>query len=227
MIILWIKMIRWIMFEPIVFAQEYLNIINDENNLDADTNDTQSTIDKKMDLYDDCGIINCILMYCIGVIYSIYIIYQLSYYLYILQIFIIGHFFIIIIVLLAYALILNYARSIIYNQFYCLNYYFNCLVFNCNHVFKLTLLMVILSIILSYHAIGINNNDYQYNQDSNTAIQGKIIFVCVLFDHGQQNVCINYCVRHLRLAFTTKMMNQWKELMIMVLIHLIQHLKRH
>ena len=95
MIILWIKMIKWIIFESIMFAQEYLNIINGKNNLD-----TESTIDKKMDLYDDCGIINCIVLYCIGGICSIYIIYQLIYYLDILQIFIIDQFFMIMIVLM-------------------------------------------------------------------------------------------------------------------------------
>ena len=137
MIILWLKMIRWIIFESIIFAQEYLNIINDENNLDEDKNDTESTIDKKMDFYGDCGIINCILMYCIGGISSLCFIYQLVDYLFILKIFIGGHFLIIMIILMAYALILNYARSIIYNiyinQFCCFNYYFNCLVFNCYH----------------------------------------------------------------------------------------------
>ena len=45
MIILWIKTIRWIMFESILFAQEYANIINDEISVDEDTNDTESTID--------------------------------------------------------------------------------------------------------------------------------------------------------------------------------------
>ena len=56
--------------------------------------------------------------------------------------------------------------------------------------FELVLLMVILSIILSYDAICINNNAYHYIQDSTTSIQGKIIFVCVLFDHDQWNGCI-------------------------------------
>ena len=47
MIILWIKLIRQIsLFESILFAEEYLNVIDDENNLDADTKETQPTIGK-------------------------------------------------------------------------------------------------------------------------------------------------------------------------------------
>ena len=80
MIILWIKVIRLIMFESIIIAQKYFNIVNDENNLDADTNDTEYSIGQKMDLYDHCGTIDYNLMYCISDIYSIYIIYKLIYY---------------------------------------------------------------------------------------------------------------------------------------------------
>ena len=44
--------------------------------------------------------------------------------------------------------------------------------------FKLALLMVILSAILSYDAIWIDLQDFDNDQDSNAKVQGKIIFVC-------------------------------------------------
>ena len=58
--------------------------MNDADTLDKDMNQADSTIDKKMDLYvvhDDCRLIDCNLMYCIGGFYAISIIYQLIYYL--------------------------------------------------------------------------------------------------------------------------------------------------
>ena len=61
-----------------------------------------------MDLYDDCRLINCVFNVFIGGIYSIFIIYQLIYYLYISDNFIIDQFFIIMVILMVYALIFNY-----------------------------------------------------------------------------------------------------------------------
>ena len=180
MITLWLKMTRLIMFESILFADEYLHISNDENNFNVGRNETDLTIDKTMDLYDDCAFINSNLMHFIGGIYSTYIIYQLIYYLYISQKFIIDQLFIIMIVLVAYALILNH----IYIQQQCdVNHTINLTVSTVFPIawflivimeFKLVLLMVVVSTTL-YHAIRINSDDDRENQDSNTAVRGKIL----------------------------------------------------
>ena len=174
-----IEMIGLIIMEPIVFAQEYLHIINDKNNLHTDK--TDSTIDKKMDLYDDCRLISGNLIYCIDSNYSSYIIYQLVYSLYPSNIFIIAHFFIIMIVLLAYTLILNYIYTkTMQDKSYTNNFtvliimsivWFLIAIMS----FQLTLLMVVLYTVLIYHAIGIINDYYHYDQDSNTNVQDKII----------------------------------------------------
>ena len=207
MIISLIKMIRWMMFESIMFAHQYLNITDDENNLHANTNDTQPTINKKMDLYHhDCGILNSILMYFFGDIYSIYIVYQLIYYLYILKIFIIGQFSIIIIILQACTLILNYIQTqtmqyqsnavnfIVLIDTSIVRFLIDVL------VFKLVLLMVIVSITLIYHTICVNRNHYHYNQDWNIIVQGK--FLCVLFNWWIS--CCMQCHIHCNWTFTSR-----------------------
>ena len=60
------------------------NICN-QNNLDIDTDKADPTIsiDNKMDLYDNCTFSDCNFIPEIGDIYSICIIYQLIYFLYI------------------------------------------------------------------------------------------------------------------------------------------------
>ena len=168
-IILWIKLIS--LFESISFAEEYLSNINDTNKLDKDVDETDLTIDKKMDLCDDCTLVNGNLTHCIGCIYSIYIIYDLIYCSYISNILIIFQFFIIIIVLMAYVLILTY----IYTQTMQYQSYtvdFTVLIIISIVWFligiiklKLVLWMTIVCTISIYHSICINYNDYHYIHD--------------------------------------------------------------
>ena len=76
-------MITVTIFESPMFAKGYSNSINDTSNLDTYMDETHSTIDKKLHLFDHFKLINDSLMCCTGGIHSIYIIYQLIYDLYI------------------------------------------------------------------------------------------------------------------------------------------------
>ena len=72
-------MIRWIVFESILSTKRMFTCMNYTDTLDKDMDPADSTIDKKMDLWDACRLIDCNLMYCIGGFYAICIIYQLIY----------------------------------------------------------------------------------------------------------------------------------------------------
>ena len=185
-IILLIKIIRCIIFESISFAKEYSNIIIDQNN--CGTKSTKWTHQyEKLVLYGNCAFINCNLMCFIACICSVHIIYQGTYYLYMPNIFIFDQFFVIMIILIVYALMFECSGTQTMD--------YQLLMINCVGLItisivwfstaimesKLASLLVILCNILLYPAICINNNRC-YAQDSKINMQGKMVLLSMIIE---------------------------------------------